>query len=74
MCDILLPLRIICRNQGSSPQTMKIRGDFVEIVRTRIPQIPPLTLEEKNAIAALCPDLQKVEPTLAGEVMALLEK
>lgn len=68
MCNLILPLKIICRNNGKSAQTMKIRGDFADIVRERLPQVTALTEEDKSQISALCPQLEKVEPTLAAEI------
>ncbi|MBR1904411.1 MAG: hypothetical protein IJ824_04465, partial [Alphaproteobacteria bacterium] len=68
MCNLILPLKIICRNNGKSAQTLQIRGDFVNIVRERLLQVTALTPEDKNKISALCPQLEKVEPTLAAEV------
>ena len=73
MCNLLLPLRIICRNTGKSAQTMQNRGDFVNIVRERLPQVTALTPEDKNKISALCPQLEKVEPTLAADVKIWLD-
>lgn len=74
MCNLLLPLRIICRNDGKSAQTVKIRGDFANIVRERIPQVTTLTPEDKSQIAAMCPKLEQVEPTLAAEIKDWLAK
>ena len=68
MCNLILPLRIICRNNGKSKQTMKIRGDFANIVRERLQQVTALAPEDKSQISALCPQLEKVEPTLAAEL------
>ena len=68
MCNLILPLKIICRNTGKSAQTLQIRGDFVNIVRERLPQVTALAPEDKSQISALCPQLEKVEPTLAAEI------
>ncbi len=68
MCNLLLPLKIICRNDGKSQQTVKIRGDFADIVRERLQQVTVLAPEDKSQITAMCPQLEKVEPTLAAEI------
>lgn len=72
MCNILLPIRILCHNQGDSNATLTIRKSFVEKIRQSLPMQKDLTEQEKQEIQELFPKLALYEPELLEEIKKIL--
>ncbi len=73
--NLMLPLGIIIkRGAAVSPVGKAIVKGFVNKVHELIPQQPKLTPDQKDQLASICPKLAKIEPTLAGEIQALIDE
>ena len=71
MCNLFLPLKVLCHNQGKTEASKKIRAEFVQTVRRLLPS-QTLTPEEKLKLQTMLPQLEEAEPELVTELKKLL--
>lgn len=73
MCSFILPIKILCRHQGTTTEaSRKIRAGLVETVHQLILTQNNLTASEKEQLKTLFPLLEKTEPELVKELEKLL--
>ena len=72
MCNLMLPLRILCQHHGKTEASKQIRAGIVKTVRQWISRQQELSAEEKQQITDMFPQLEEAEPELVKDLKKLL--